>query len=46
MKDSTPIKDKLDLDNVVSKNIIVNGQLVKEQTKICSCELDLGQCGC
>jgi NTP pyrophosphatase (non-canonical NTP hydrolase) len=34
--------------NVISKRTgkMVNGQFVKDQTKICSCELDLGQCGC
>lgn len=34
--------------NVISKRTgsMVNGQFVKDQTKICSCELDLGQCRC
>jgi len=34
--------------NVISKRTgkMVNGQFVKDQTKICSCELDLGQCKC
>jgi len=34
--------------SVISKRTgkMVNGQFVKDQTKICSCQFDLGQCTC
>ncbi len=34
--------------NVISQRTgrMINGQFVKDQTKICSCKLDLGQCEC